>query len=68
MDRIILTFKLNVTVIPSWEARLINLPRNEDIFQIFRHPELIYIVDNRGNAEPHIAFITVVDHNGNELV
>ena len=68
MDRIIISFKLNVTEVATWEARVINLPRNEDIFQIFRQPEVIYIVDNRGNAEPHIAFITVVDHNGNELV
>ena len=68
MDRIIISFKLNVTEVATWEARVINLPRNEDIFQIFRQPEVIYIVDNRGNAETHIAFITVVDHNNNELV
>ena len=68
MDRIIISFKLNVTYVATWEARLINLPQNENIFQIFRQPEVIYIIDNHGNAEPYIAFITVVDHNGNELV
>ena len=68
MDRIIIRFKLNVTEVATWEAQIINLPQNEDIFQIFRQPEVIYIVDINGNAEPYIAFITVVDHNDNELV
>ena len=68
MDRIVIRFKLNVTYVATWEARIIDLPKNTNIFQIFRHPEVIYIVDKHGKAEPYIAFITVVDHNNNELV
>lgn len=68
MDRIIISFRLNVTYIATWTSSVISLPRNENIFQIFRNPEIIYIVDNNGNAEPYVAFITVVDSNGNELV
>ena len=68
MDCMIISFKLNVTEVATWEAQVINLPQNDNIFQIFRQPEVIYIVNNSGNAEPYIAFITVVDHNGNELV
>ena len=68
MDRIIISFKLNVTYVATLEAHIIDLPRNVDIFQILGQTEVIYIVDNRGNAEPFIAFITVVDQNNNELV
>ena len=68
MDRIVIRFKLNITHVPTGESQIIDLPHNDDIFQIFWNPELIYIVDANGNAEPYLAFITVVDNDGNELV
>ena len=68
MDSIIIRFKLNITYVATWDSQLIDLPQNVDIFEIFWRPEIIYIVDNNGNAEPYIAFITVVDQHGNELV
>ena len=68
MDSIEIRLKLNVTHVPTWDSHIIDLPQNENIFEIFRIPEVIYIVDNDGNAVPYIAFITVVDSNDNELV
>ena len=68
MDLIVIRFKLNVTHVATWDSHIIDLPQNENIFEIFRISEVIYIVDNNGNAEPYIAFITVVDIDNRELV
>ena len=64
---LIVEFKLDVTFVETGETQIINLPTNEDIFQLFNPncPEIIYIVDCNGSAQPALAFITVVDQNNN---
>ena len=69
MSSITVKFKLHVTFNKTFEKKLIDLPSNENIFQIFNSgEELIYIVDNNGNAEPAMAFITLVNENNVQVV
>ena len=68
MASIVLRFKLNVTFVESWETQVLDLPSNSDIFQLLPDMDIIYIVDAYGNAEAAVAFITVVNRDGNELV
>ena len=68
MTAIILRFKLNVTFVDSWETEILDLPTNENIFQCLPETDFLYIVDSNGYARAAVAFITVVDQDGNELV
>ena len=60
---------LNVTNVKTKRTKIIPLPRNENIFELFGGEiNEILIVNKKGKAKPAMAFITVVDTNGTELV
>lgn len=62
-------FMLNVTNVKTKRTKIIPLPRNENIFELLGEKfNEILIVNKKGKAKPAIAFITVVDANGIELV
>ena len=68
MDSIAIQFMLHVMSTETLEKKIMPLPRNENIFELLEGKyNLIYIVDNSGQASPAIASITVVDKNGTEL-
>ena len=69
MDSIKIKFMLNVYNLDTKKTTIEPLPRNEDIFELLgKELNPIFIVNKKGHAFPAIAFITVVNANGAELV
>ena len=69
MDSVKIKFKLNVFIKKSSKTRILPLPKNDNIFQLFPNKfEPLLIVNKKGKATESVAFITVVDENGDELV
>ena len=69
MSPIKIRFKLNVTNLRTKRTKIIPLPRNKNIFELLGgEMNEILIVNKKGKVKPAIAFITVVDVNGAELV
>ena len=60
---------LNVLIVETLETRILPLPRNPDILQIFpgRFTPL-WIAKSNGKAMGAVAFITIVNENDVELV
>ena len=70
MDLIKIRFMLNVCYKKSSKTRILPLPKNDNIFELFpnKEPEPILIVNSKGKAKEAMAFITVVNNHGFELV
>ena len=62
-------FKLKLTDLETLETKIVPLPDQENIFEIFcGEYQIIYVVDKDGKARPAMAHITVVDNFDIELV
>ena len=70
MDFINIEYKLKVTFLQTGEALIVPLPTNKDIFEMFdkNTTEVVHIVDMNGEAQEALAYITVVNNDGVELV
>lgn len=69
MDSIRIRFMLNILIVETLETRILPLPQNNDIFQLFpRRLEPMFVVDSNGRAMAAVGFITVVNENGIEIV
>ena len=69
MAQVICRLKLHVTYEETNKETILDLPTNDDIFEIFKDKEeQILIVDEFGEAKQAKAFITLVDENNCELV
>ena len=69
MAQVIFRLKLHVTYEETNKETILDLPTNDDIFEIFKNKEEpILIVDEFGEVKQARAFITLVDENNCELV